>query len=81
MSEITTNTTPDDADPRAEVLQAVVDRVTSWQDGATEETVRAELDKAVSESDVEISDDVRERIVGHLVDGEGDHVDIAELLG
>ena len=79
MSEETVDQSTPDADPRLEVLQAVVDRVTSWQDGATEETTRAELDKALTESDVEVDDTIRERIVARIVE-DGQHFDVAEVL-
>ena len=38
-------------------VQAVVDRVSSWQDGATEGTVDAELRKGLDEAGVSLSDD------------------------
>jgi len=40
-----------------EAIQAVVDRVTSWQDGATEGTVADELRKGFGEAGVEVSED------------------------
>jgi hypothetical protein len=42
---------------KLEAVQAVVDRVTSWQDGATEGTVEDELRKGATEVGVELSDD------------------------
>ncbi|WP_091124732.1 hypothetical protein [Nocardioides terrae] len=42
---------------RWEAIQAVVDRVTSWQDGATEGTVADELSKGFGEAGVEVSAD------------------------
>ena len=42
---------------KLEAVQAVVDRVTSWQDGATEGTVEEELRKGASEVGVELSED------------------------
>jgi hypothetical protein len=42
---------------KLEAVQAVVDRVTSWQDGATEGTVEEELRKGAAEVGVELSDD------------------------
>lgn len=39
-----------------EALQAVVDRVTSWQDGATEGTVAEELRRGVKDAGIEVSD-------------------------
>ena len=66
-------------DPRVEVLQAVVDRVTSWQDGANEQTVRAELDRALTESDVDVDGETRDRIVSRIID-DGQHFDVGEVL-
>jgi hypothetical protein len=40
-----------------EAIQAVVDRVTSWQDGATEGTVADELRKGFAEAGVDVADD------------------------
>ena len=45
------------SDERTEAIQAVVDRVTSWQDGAPEGTVENELRKGFNEAGVEVSDD------------------------
>ena len=78
-----TEETPDQRtaadDPRVAVLQAVVDRVTSWQDGADEPTVRRELDDAIGASDVEVDDATRDRIVRHIVD-DGSHFDVTGVL-
>lgn len=40
-----------------EAIQAVVDRVTSWQDGATEGTVQAELRSGFEKAGVEVTQD------------------------
>lgn len=74
---MTDETTTEDA--RTEILQAVVDRVTSWQDGATEETVRKELDDALADSEVDVDQDTRDRIVSRIVE-DGAHFDVAEVL-
>jgi len=66
-------------DPKVAVLQAVVDRVTSWQDGADEATVRKELDQAVADSDVDIDESTKQKVVSHIVD-DGSHVDVWTLL-
>jgi hypothetical protein len=42
---------------KMEAVQAVVDRVSSWQDGATEGTVEEELRKGASEVGVDLSDE------------------------
>jgi hypothetical protein len=69
----------DSDDPRVAVLQAVVDRVTSWQDGADEATVRKELEGALGDSDVEVDDATRDRIVRKIID-DGAHFDVHGVL-
>lgn len=55
--ELRNDAAEDDArGAKAEVQQAVVDRVLSWQAGAPVETVREELRKAASEVGVEVDD-------------------------
>ena len=44
-------------DERMQAIQAVVDRVTSWQDGATEGTVAEELRDGATKAGVDLSDD------------------------
>jgi len=66
-------------DPRVAVLQAVVDRVTSWQEGSDAQTVRAELDSALADADVEVDEDTRQKIV-ERVTSESPHFDVRELL-
>ncbi|WP_243057597.1 hypothetical protein [Nocardioides sp. SR21] len=43
-------------DEKMEAIQNVVDRVTSWQDGAPEGTVEAELRKGFGEVGVDVSE-------------------------
>ena len=65
--------------PKVEAVQAVVDRITSWQDGATEETVREELLKALGEADLEVPDSFVEAVV-ERVRGNTEHFDVEPLL-
>jgi hypothetical protein len=60
-------------------LQAVVDRLASWQDGAEEKTLREELDEGLDEAGIDVPDDVRERIVEHLRE-DASHVDARTFL-
>jgi Protein of unknown function (DUF3235) len=60
-------------------VQAAVDRVTSWQDGATVETVRDELRKALDEAGVEVPDSFVEKVAAH-VHSAGEHLDVEPLL-
>ena len=64
---------------KVEALQAVVDRLASWQDGAEEKTLREELDEGLDEAGIDIADDVRERIVEHLRE-DASHVDARTFL-
>ena len=66
-------------DARVQVLQAVVDRIVSWQEGADDATVRTELDDALSQAGVDLDEDTRQRIV-ERVSGETPHFDVRELL-
>jgi hypothetical protein len=66
-------------DPRVAVLQAVVDRVTSWQEGSDADTVRTELDSALTEAGVDVDDATREQIV-ERVTSETPHFDVREVL-
>lgn len=66
-------------DARVEVLQAVVDRIVSWQEGADEATVRTELDDALAQAGVDVDDATRQRIVAR-VSGESPHFDVREVL-
>lgn len=70
---------PDVDDAKVEALQAVVDRLASWQDGAEEKTLRQELDEGLDEAGIDVSDDVRERIVEHIRQ-DASHVDARTFL-
>ena len=61
------------------VLQAVVDRVVSWQEGSDPQTVRAELDSALASSEVDLDEDARRRIVDRVT-SESPHFDVREVL-
>ena len=63
-----------------EAVQTVVDRVTSWQDGATEGTVEEELRKGFSEVGIEVSDDSVTKLADAIQDRHG-AVDAGEVLG
>lgn len=70
---------PDVDEAKVAALQAVVDRLASWQDGAEEKTVRQELDEGLDEAGIDVDDDVRERIVEHLRE-DASHVDARTFL-
>jgi hypothetical protein len=63
-----------------EAIQNVVDRVTSWQDGAPEGTVEGELRKGFDEAGVELGDDDVATLASVIEDEHG-AIDAAEVLG
>jgi hypothetical protein len=65
--------------PKVEAVQAVVDRVASWQDGATEDTVRDELRRGLSEVGAEVPDTFVEAVVARIRD-DPEHFDVGPLL-
>ena len=68
-----------DRAPKVEAVQAVVDRITSWQDGATEETVRSELLKALGEADLDVPAPFVDAVVARVRDNT-EHFDVEPLL-
>lgn len=62
---------------RREALQGVIDRVTSWQETATEGTVHEELDRGLAEAGVTLTAEQRDTVAQQITDGE--RVDIDEL--
>jgi hypothetical protein len=67
-------------DEKMEAIQAVVDRVTSWQDGATESTVESELRRGLGEAGVEVPDEDVTKLAAAIEDEHG-AVSAAEVLG
>ena len=63
-----------------EAIQGVVDRVSSYQDGATEGTVQEELRKGFDEVGVEVSPDAVDALVAAIEEEAGD-VSAADVLG
>jgi hypothetical protein len=62
-----------------EAIQIVVDRVSGYQDGAPEGTVRSELARGLAEADVELDDDEVSRLAAAIEDEHGS-VDAATVL-
>lgn len=58
-------------DEKLEAIQAVVDRVTSWQDGAPEGTVEKELRDGFGEAGVDVADDDVRRLADAIQDEHG----------
>jgi hypothetical protein len=69
-NQITENTDPS-RDERGQAIQAVVDRVSSWQDGATEGTVEQELRDGFAETGVDVSDDDVRKLADAIQDRHG----------
>jgi ABC-type xylose transport system substrate-binding protein len=63
-----------------EAVQNVVDRVTSWQDGATEGTVESELRRGLDEAGVALADEEIASLASVIEDEHG-AIDAAEVLG
>lgn len=64
---------------KLEAVQAVVDRVSSWQDGATEGTVASELRKGATEAGVDLTEDEIEKLAD-AIESEHGSVDAATVL-
>lgn len=58
-------------DEKIEAIQAVVDRVSSWQDGATEGTVETELRDGFTETGVDVADEDVRRLADAIADRHG----------
>jgi hypothetical protein len=67
-------------DDKTEAIQAVVDRVTSYQDGAEERVVETELRDGFREVGVEVSDEDVRRLAD-AIDTTDAPVSAAEVLG
>ena len=63
-----------------EVIQGVVDRVSSYQDGAPEGTVQRELDQGLAEAGLEVSDEDVARLAAAIEDEHGS-IDATSVLG
>ncbi len=66
-------------DARVEALRNVVERVTSWQESATEGTVHEELDRGLVEAGVTLTPTQRDKVAQQISDGED--VDVEALAG
>lgn len=64
---------------RTEATQAVVDRLTSYQDTATEGTVEKELREAFAETDVDVTDEELAALVG-AIEKADEPVDVSTVL-
>ncbi|HEY9566337.1 MAG TPA: hypothetical protein VIR30_21450 [Nocardioides sp.] len=62
---------------RREALQRVVERVTAWQETATEGTIHDELDKGLREAGVTLTPEQRDHVAKEI--SEGRDVDVEAL--
>jgi hypothetical protein len=65
---------------KMEAIQAVVERVSSYQDGATEKTVEDELRSGLVEAGVEL-DDADIRRLAEAIENEHGSVSAEQVLG
>ncbi|HEY6932352.1 MAG TPA: hypothetical protein VI452_03060 [Marmoricola sp.] len=65
---------------KTQAVQAVVDRVSSYQDGATEGTVADELRRGLDEAGVELADEQVTRLADAIEDAHGE-VFVREVIG
>ncbi|GAB3709978.1 hypothetical protein [Mariniluteicoccus flavus] len=54
--------------PKAEALQAVIDRVVSYEESATPETIRTQLVEGLGEAGVTLDDGQIDRLVQRIAD-------------
>jgi hypothetical protein len=73
-------TGPAMTDDKTETVQAVVDRVSSYQDGATEGFIADELRRGLDEAGVELPDEQVRKLADAIEDAKGE-VFVTEVLG
>ena len=78
MSDQPTNST-EAQDAEHEALQAVFDRVVSWQESATPEVIREELDRGLAEAGVDVDEATRARLVQYIHE-DGSHGRVSDIL-
>ncbi|WP_426245945.1 hypothetical protein [Nocardioides sp. LHG3406-4] len=67
----------DQQDARVEALRNVVQRVTSWQESATDGTVHEELERGLAEAGVTLTPEQRDQVATQISDGQD--VDVEAL--
>ncbi len=80
FTTMTEATTPAEKSALVEAVQAVVDRVSAWQHGATDGTVLEELGKGLNEVGVELDSDEVEKLALAIESDDGP-VDASQVLG
>jgi len=64
---------------RTQAIQAVVDRTSSYQDGAPEGTVEAELRNGFAAAGVDVTDDEL-RLLAEAIEDRHGAIDVSEVL-
>lgn len=70
----------DSQSPDIEAIQAVVDRISSYQDGAPDSTVEYELRKALDEAGLDVAPQHLDALA-RAIEQHGGQVSAAEVLG
>ena len=65
---------------KIQAVQGVVDRVGSYQEGATERTIEQELRDGLADAGLDLTDDEVTRLAAAIDDVDG-IVDVGEVLG
>jgi hypothetical protein len=73
-------TGPDRTDDKPETVQPVGDRVSSYQDGATEGTIADELRRGLDEAGVQLPDDQVRQLADAIEEANGE-VFVTDVLG
>lgn len=68
------------SDEKMEAIQAVVDRVAAYQDGAPEGTVATELRAGLAEAGVDVGDEAVEKLAA-AIESEHGSISAASILG
>lgn len=68
------------SDEKMEAIQAVVDRVAAYQDGAPEGTVATEIRSGLAEAGVDVTDEDVEKLAG-AIESEHGSISAADILG
>lgn len=78
-SEMTQENSAPEESAKAEAVQAVVDRVSAWQHGATDSTVLDELRKGLAEVGVELDESAVESLA-EAIEADSGPVDAAAVV-
>jgi hypothetical protein len=80
VADLRVGTGPPMTEDRTQAVQAVVDRVSSYQDGATEGTIADELRRGLDAAGVELGEDQVTRLADAIEDTHGE-VFVKDVIG